>query len=254
MRSFGKWCSGMGGLGLLLASSVVVAQDNTTGAAQSEEVQPQSTTDEGLRRTRVGAGQPSEALPPPQSDDDPRPPPPAPSVVTTAGITEQAGVGGTQAYGRAGVLELGGSVGFSAASDYTRFELSPSIGVFLIDNLQLSLLTSFNYFRVGESNGNPETSATELKALIEPSFHVPFSPVVFGFVGLGAGVTYITDNDAGFAIQPRLGANIMIGRSGILTPAFNIAYSTVDAIRTEVGTVLAVRTSYGLNIGYTVMW
>ena len=28
----------------------------------------------------------------------------------------------------------------------------------------------------------------------------------------------------------------------------------VDAIRTPSGTVLAVNTSYGMNIGYTVMW
>ena len=68
------------------------------------------------------------------------------------GVTEQAGVGGTQAYARAGVLELGGSGGFAAASNYTRFELSPSIGLFLVDNLELSLLTGFNYFSVGATD------------------------------------------------------------------------------------------------------
>ena len=78
--------------------------------------------------------------------------------------------------------------------------------------------------------------------------------MAFGFVGLGAGFNYISGHDAGFALQPRLGFNFLIGRSGVLTPAFNVAYSTVEALRTEVGTVLAVQTSYGLNIGYTVMW
>jgi hypothetical protein len=204
-------------------------------------------------RVPLGEGTPSEALPPPRSDHDPRPPVPAPTVPRT-GVTEQAGVGGTQAYARSGVLELGGSGGFGAASNYTRFELSPSIGLFLVDNLELSLLTGFNYFSVGATDDAGKTSATELKALIEPSFHLPFSEVAFGFVGLGAGVNYITGHDAGFALQPRLGANFLIGRSGVLTPALNVAYSTVEAIRTEVGTVLAVRTSYGMNIGYTVMW
>jgi hypothetical protein len=206
------------------------------------------------RQVPLGEGTPSQNLPPPRSDHDPLPAVPAPTVPST-GVTRQAGVGGTQAYGRAGVLELGGAGGFAAADNYTRFELSPSIGLFLVDNLELSLLTGFNYFRVGGgSTGTADSSATEIKALIEPSFHLPFSKVAFGFVGLGAGVNYVTGHEAGFAVQPRLGANFLIGRSGVLTPALTMTYSTVDAIRTEAGTILAVQTSYGMNIGYTVMF
>src|SRR5207245_86326 len=65
-------------------------------------------------RTTVGEGTPREQLPPPRSSHDPQPPVPAPTVPET-GVTKQAGVGGTQAYARAGVLELGGSGGFAAA-------------------------------------------------------------------------------------------------------------------------------------------
>ena len=206
----------------------------------------------------LGAGTPSEALPPPRSDYDPQPKVAAPTIPRT-GVTQQAGVGGTQAYGRAGVLELGGSAGFSAASNFSRYELSPSIGLFVVDNLELSLLTGFNYFTIGDTTntaGQPVEgmSATEVKALIEPSFHLPFSDVAFGFLGLGAGLNYITGADVGFALQPRLGANFLIGRSGVLTPALAVNYSTVEAIRTPAGAVLAVRSSYGMNIGYTVMW
>jgi hypothetical protein len=227
------------GLSLMLSAGVASAQ-------QVPDPDPNN-------RVPLGEGTPPSQLPAPRSDHDPLPPVPAPTVPTT-GVTEQAGIGGTQAYGRAGVLELGGSAGFSAASNYTRFELSPSIGLFLIDNVQLSLLTGFNYFSIGAMEGMGKSSATELKALLEPSFHLPFSQVAFGFLGLGAGVNYITGHDAGFALQPRIGANFLIGRSGVLTPAFAVNYSTVEAIRTEAGAVLAVRTSYGLNIGYTVMW
>ena len=205
------------------------------------------------RQVPVGEGTPSANLPAPRSDYDPAPPVPAPTVPMT-GVTQQAGVGGSQAYGRAGVLELGGAGGFAAAPNYTRFELSPSIGLFVVDNVELSLLTGFNYFSVGETGGNPSTSATEFKALVEPSFHIPFSQYLFGFIGLGAGVNYVTNHDAGFALQPRIGANILVGRSGVFTPSLSVAYSTVDAIRTEAGTVLAVQTSYGMNLGYTVMW
>jgi hypothetical protein len=223
-----------------------------SGSAFAQETIPDPNPQE---RTQIGEGEPrnSTALPPPRSDHDPQPQVPAPTIPET-GVTKQSGVGGTQAYGRAGVLELGGSGGFAAASNYSRFELSPSVGLFLVDNVELSLLTGFNYFRIGEMNGNPSTHATELKALIEPSFHLPFSQVAFGFLGLGAGVSYITGADAGFALQPRLGANFLVGRSGVLTPSLTVAYSTTDAIRTPVGTILAVRTSYGMNIGYTVMW
>src|SRR5436190_10325744 len=234
------WLAVFGGLGLVtLASSTVWAQT-------VPDPDPNN-------RTTVGEGTPRGQLPPPRSDHDPQPPVPAPTVPET-GVTRQAGVGGTQAYARAGVMELGGSGGFAAASNYSRFELSPSIGMFLVDNVELSLLTGFNYFSIGASHMAPSTSATELKALIEPSFHLPFSQVAFGFLGLGAGVNYITGHQAGFALQPRLGANFLVGRSGILTPSLNVAYSTVDAVRTPAGTLLAVQTSYGVNIGYTVMW
>jgi hypothetical protein len=240
MESRKTWCGVFATLGLVtLASSKVWAQ---------AVPDPDPTN-----RTTVGEGTPRSQLPPPRSDHDPQPPVPAPTVPET-GVTKQAGVGGTQAYARAGVLELGGSGGWAAASNFTRFELSPSVGVFLVDNVELSLLTAFNYFRIGEMQGNPSTSATELKALVEPSFHLPFSQTAFGFLGLGAGVNYITGQSAGFALQPRLGANFLVGRSGVLTPSLNVAYSTVDAIRTPAGTLLAVQTSYGLNIGYTVMW
>lgn len=223
-----------------------------TGVAFAQDTIPDPNPDRG---TQLGAGAPrdSTALPPPRSDNDPQPQVAAPTVPET-GVTRQAGVGGTQAYGRAGVLELGGSGGFSAASNFTRFELSPSIGLFVVDNVELSLLTGLSYFHVGAVDNNPAASATEVKALIEPSFHLPFSQTAFGFLGLGAGVSYVTGQDAGFALQPRLGANFLVGRSGVLTPSLTVAYSTVDAIRTPNGTILAVSTSYGMNIGYTVMW
>jgi hypothetical protein len=242
MSPLRKICFAVVGLAIGIYGRSAVAQDAVP------DPDPQ-------HRTQIGEGAPRDttALPPPRSDHDPLPPVPAPTVPET-GVTRQAGVGGTQAYGRAGVLELGGAGGFAAASNYSRFELSPSFGLFVVDNVELSLLTALNYFSIGSTNTSPATHATELKALIEPSFHIPFSQVAFGFLGLGAGVGYITGADAGFALQPRLGANFLIGRSGVLTPSLTAAYSTTDAIRTAAGTILAVRTSYGMNIGYTVMW
>jgi hypothetical protein len=190
--------------------------------------------------------------PPVRAEELPASGPPAATVPDTAHPREPTSW--TQLYARAGVVELGGSGGFAAASNYTRFELSPSAGVFVADEIELSFLTAVNYFRIGAMNNKPSSSATELKALVEPSYHLPFSREVFGFVGFGAGINYVTGQSAGLALQPRLGANFLVGRSGLLTPSLNVSYSTVDALRTAAGTVLAVQTSYGLDIGYTVMW
>ncbi len=90
--------------------------------------------------------------------------------------------------------------------------------------------------------------------LAEPSYHYPVNTMTFAFLGLGAGVASATVSGAGFALAPRAGVNIMIGRSGILTPAFQVVYNTSGSIQTPQGTLLAVTTSYGMNLGYTVMW
>ena len=191
----------------------------------------------------VGVGAPAQNLPPPRSDQDPLPPVPAPALATT-GVTQQAGIGGTQAYGRSGVLEMGGAAGFGAASNYTRIDVSPSIGLFVLDNFQLSLLTGFSYFRVGATDmgeGERDRAQGDLRAQPAPA-------VLAGVVRLPRpwrrGRT-ISGHKAGIALQPRLGANFLIGRSGIFTPAAYFSYSTVEAIQTEAGAILALRSSYG---------
>ena len=163
-------------------------------------------------------------------------------------VTNQAGIGGTQAYGRPGVLELGGSFGFNAAADYRAISITPSIGWFFVDNLELSGLLTINNIKVGSA------SSTLFSALVEPSMHLPLNNALFVFGGLGLGVQHADGPGTGFAVVPRLGLNMMVGRSGVFTPALTFGYSTTDAIQTNQGTLLAVSTTYGLNAGYTVMW
>src|SRR5690606_35643523 len=79
------------------------------------------------------------------------------------GIVEQAGVGGEVGYGRAGVLELGGSAGFTAAADFTSANLTPSLGWFLLDNLQISGLLGVAYIEADDQD------ATMFSLLVEPS-------------------------------------------------------------------------------------
>src|SRR6476661_6541752 len=97
----------------------------------------------------AGTGTPAKVAPPsepgslpdPQSDHDVQPPVASPGAnLPDTGIVEQAGVGGLIGYGRAGVLELGGSAGLQMSSEFRSLSVNPSIGWFVADNLELSAI------------------------------------------------------------------------------------------------------------------
>jgi len=194
-------------------------------------------------------------LPPSQSDDDLKPPVPSPAP-PPGGLVKQAGIGGVTSYARAGVLELGGNASLAAADGYLRLSIAPSIGWFIIDNIQLSAMLGLSYTTIDTTTDGVKTSAdqTLFSFLLEPSVHIPFTKSLFGFLGVGMGVSYADGSGAGFALQPRLGLNVLVGRSGILSPAIYVQYTTTSAIQTDAGTLLQVNFGYGLNLGYTVMW
>ena len=190
-------------------------------------------------------------LPKPRSDDDAQPEVATPGV-PSGGIVKQAGVGGQTGYGRAGVLELGGSASFRAGSGFQQASISPSLGWFLADNFQLSGMFDLGYV----STDNDSITTTSL--LVEPSYHIPFNRSVFAFLGIGLGAAHVEDLGLGFATAPRVGMNVLVGRSGILTPSLSWQYTTHDAeIMDGAGTdttTLAVSSAARFNIGYTVMW
>lgn len=235
MRTLGKAFSRLA----LLASLAVP----TYAFAQVKE------DNDNQERTMPSASEPkpSNQLPTPRSDNDPTPPPASP-LPPDAAVVEQAGVGGAVAYGRAGVLELGGSASFSTASNFTEVSIRPSLGWFIADNLELSGILSLNHASV---DGN---DATSWAALAEPSYHLPINSKLFAFLGVGAGISHVNNVGTGFALAPRLGMNILVGRSGVLTPALIAQYSTTDSIETPQGTLVAVTSTFGMQIGYTVMW
>jgi len=234
---------------LLLSPTSAFAQNLKAEAQASGEAAP--TT-----QTTVGQGQPPQNLPAPRSDNDPKPLAPAPTVAAT-GVTEQAGIGGTQAYARAGVLELGGFANLTSAKDYLSIGFNPTIGYFFMDNVEISAIVGVSYAK--QTVGSASVRQTVVTALAEPSVHIPFTQSLYGFLGVGFGVASQSsspgpDAGAGFAIAPRLGLNIMVGRSGILTPALQGIYQTTEAVSTPQGAVVAVKSSFGLQAGYTVMW
>lgn len=188
-------------------------------------------------------------LPAPTSDDDVQPEVATPGSPAD-GVVQQAGAGGQTGYGRAGVLELGGSLGLQMATGLREVNISPTIGYFLADNFQISGIMGLSYVDVNED------SATLFSLLAEPSYHFPFTRTAFGFMGLGMGASYVDAYGTGFAIAPRLGANFIVGRSGILSPTVSWQYTTHDADLTTTGNtaVVAVSSALRVNVGYTVMW
>ena len=167
------------------------------------------------------------------------------------GITEQAGIGSTQAYARAGVLELGGSAGFTLAEDLKEVSFSPSFGWFIVDNLQLSAIVNWTYVKAGDAGG-----AHVLSLIAEPSFHYPWSYTQFLFAGLGVGLQFMSEpkSESGVAIAPRVGVKCLVGRSGMISLALSPVFTFNDTIQTSRGTVLAVEDLWSLNAGYSVLW
>jgi hypothetical protein len=189
----------------------------------------------------------AEPLPPPESTDEPRPPVALPSR-PPEGIVRQAGVGGQTGYGRAGVLELGGFAGMTAASGFLATNINPTLGWFFADNMQISAILGLAHVRTDDD------SATMVSVLAEPSYHVPFNRSVFGFLGLGIGTAYQQEQGLGFALAPRIGANIMVGRSGVLSPSLSYQYNSHETTEMEGNNYVVMSTALAANIGYTVMW
>jgi hypothetical protein len=199
---------------------------------------------------RSAAPTPADRLPPPVSTHEPYPEVPSPAVaLPPGGIIKQAGIGSPVAYGRVGVLELGGSAGLTVASGFRDVNVSPSLGWFITDNIEVTTIASISNVKAGGR------SATVWSGLVEPSYHLPFTRTMFGFLGMGMGVGYTNAHGLGMAIAPRLGANLLIGRSGILTPSLSYEYLTHDAMHgASDETLVAVTSSLRVNVGYTVMW
>jgi len=239
----------------LVASSatVALADEPTPTTTTSGDIAPTpdgtAGTDAGTPGT-MAAPTPASDLPPAKSDNDVQPEVASPGM-PPGGIVSQAGVGGVVGYGRAGVLELGGSAGFAFASEYRNVTLSPTIGWFIADNFEMSAILAISNIKAGDA------SATLWSALLEPSYHLPFNRSVFGFLGLGIGASHVTGIGTGFAIAPRLGANLMVGRSGVLTPSLSYEYTTIGSDMVDPNsniTVVALTSAVRFNVGYTVMW
>lgn len=180
---------------------------------------------------------------------DPIPQAPRPDVPEAERLTRQAGVGGNQAFARAGVMELGGSAAYSATGDLSMLSIAPSIGYFVMDNWQATAFVQWIHSKVTGAD-----SSDIFLMLVEPSFHVPFTDSNFGFIGVGAGLAKTTGADLGFALAPRIGYKLLVGRSGMLTADIRNTMFTDQVETTGNVTSFTLSNTVAVGLGYTVLW
>jgi hypothetical protein len=241
---------------LLCASAPAWAPDATGGGSTARAQQPERAQDEKAAATQPSAedagappNAPAETSAAPlestataigievegkmEAGDRPSPPtvearPPEATIVTGAGA------GSDVAYASQFVVELGGMTAFTRRNDITMLRLAPMFGWFIIDNLEISLLPDLLLVHL---DGETEVAAG---FSLEPSYHVPLGDQVLLFGGLGLGARFGTQTE--FAFRPRIGLDLLIGRSGILKPALFLDLGSAGGL-----------SSGGLEIGYTIM-
>jgi hypothetical protein len=206
----------------------------------------------------VAFGQ-EEPATPNQDTTDPDVKPEAPTVEVpnpAEDVRTYAGVGSKIAYGEVGVAEAGGSLAFSTSNGVMSFSADPTIGYFLFDNVELSGTLGIRHVSLEGENSN------QVSLLAEPSLHLPINDGLFWFGGLGLGAAVVDTSqstyDMGFALAPRTGVQILLGRSGLLNLGgrYSAVVSDVDAEVAPAGgeTVLAFVNTFDVQAGYTVMF
>lgn len=175
-----------------------------------------------------------------QGEQPPPPTPPQPGAdEDSLAIARGAGAGSPLSYARRGVVELGGTLAFTHESETTTFRISQSIGYFFIDGLELTLFPELQITNVDDE------ADVQIAAALEPSYHLALgrSGLFYGFAGIGIGLSYADEPGADLFLRPRVGLDIMIGRSGILKPAAFLDVGVSDGA-----------TAGGFEAGFTVMW
>jgi len=157
-------------------------------------------------------------------------------------------------YGQEGQTDIGVTTGFAHGKSSNGANLGVSASRFIGDGFALSGIVDVAHLRAG-GNGS-----TVVAALIEPSLHIEMKPDVYGFVGIGAGPSYVPDLGMSIAVQPHIGADFLVGRKGIVRPSLSYLYTMHDPndARGPNGTTsvtyTAVTSAVRLDVGYSTYW
>lgn len=151
-------------------------------------------------------------------------------------------------YGDRGTVELGASLGVGRLVDRAQLDVGPAIGFFVADGTELSAILWLHHVEAGRQVRSYAT------LLGEPSFHLRFNDSVLGFLGVGLGVNHVDGVGAGFAVAPRLGLKVVLGRAGVLVPAIQVLYSAARIVETNEGRHLAMYGAPSASFGYMFAW
>lgn len=153
-------------------------------------------------------------------------------------------------YGEAGVWELGGALGFYWTEDVFTLNVNPQVGLFVIDYFEISLLLGLQHENVRDAD-DTRHGETTFSALLEPSYHVPvIEDDLFLLGGLGVGVGY-DGVTVGFDLVPRVGANIALGRTRMLTPSLRVPIIMGSEENENGDSEFNTSVSVGMDVGYT---
>lgn len=241
---------------ILSVSSQVVAQEDapgpgTTPADADDNTNRAEGETEGTAEAEAderGAAEADDGKAGPEISDnsEERPEPPGGPAefgdMEDPTVEQSAGMGSDVAYGDRGVVELGGTFGFDLRDELFTLRIAPTVGYFLVDRFELTLVPIISVVNVSDNAGPSETTVA-FSVVLEPSYHLPLSDWFYVFAGLGMGVTFEEGPGADFLLRPVVGVDIMIGRSGILKP-----YGFLD-VGLGNGAV-----GGGFMAGYTVMF
>lgn len=211
----------------VVAVSIVVAWLPCALAATAHaQAEPDASSENEIQQEGERVGDDDVGVPDPDAD----PAPDVPGVLEDSeqvrpDVIEQAGVGGPVAYAQSGVLEVGGGGGLVASADYQYLRLAPFVGWFLFDGLRIGIANEIHV--VARRDEEPRVGFV---GALEASVHAGLgNDRVLAMVGVTTGALY-NSVDWGWVVRPRVGLDVLIGRSGLFRPALFLSWATVDQL------------------------
>lgn len=163
-------------------------------------------------------------------------------------VVEQVGVGSRVPYGAQNVLEVGGSGSafYTGTGFYGR--IAPFAGWFIIDGLEL---TYSNEVNIGLRDGEDLRVAFIMS--IEPSLHLPLIDHMWLAIGAAGGVLY-NGVEAGAVVSPRVGIDLLVGRSGMLHISALATLATTDLMGPTATPDQSSQWRAGADIAYAALF
>jgi hypothetical protein len=163
-------------------------------------------------------------------------------------VVEQVGVGSRVPYGAQNVLEVGGSgSAFQTGSGFYG-RIAPFAGWFIIDGLELTYSNEVNLLlRDGED------LRVAFIMSIEPSLHLPLIDHMWLAIGAAGGVVY-NGVDAGAVLSPRVGIDLLVGRSGMLHISALATLATTDLMGPTATPEQSSQWRAGADIAYAALF